>query len=161
MRFPVLRSLAALAVCAALLTLASLRNADQKPTGQPEQKAKAVDAPKQAKPSITMERFKEEWKEVRAKYPSVAAAYLESVEYIVDSGMAPLRPAQRRQFALLNERLLVLGFPFRCRWVCESKEPEEDDDPVPQLCPPCRLPTSFEEEQSYAECLEKRIACLH
>jgi hypothetical protein len=128
----------------------------------PTAHSKATTAESKAQPNGTSERFRAQWKEVRAKYPDVAAAYLESLEFIIDPVLLPNSPEVALRAERLADRLRDLGFlRFRCRFVCDPPPSGDPEKPRPEVCPRCRPSINVEDTQRYLECLEERIACEH
>lgn len=88
-----------------------------------------------------------QWKEVRAKYPLVAAAHLELVEANV------ARLAEDRFLVRIN--LCALPAFANSRF-CQTDAPAPD----PKACKQCRPSTGPGDLDSYLGCLEERIKCL-
>lgn len=86
--------------------------------------------------------FAKQWREVRAKYPLVALAYLQSVEALAEEAQAA--PAHR----VAVETAVRLGVATATRV------------PAPAVCAPCRLAINSGDVERYLGCLEKRIGCL-
>jgi hypothetical protein len=89
-----------------------------------------------------------QWREVRLRYPLVAAQYLEL--------SAVVAVTQRE----LPCELQSLVNTSACR---RQQDPECAPSPAPSPLPPCeqcRPPAGPEGQQDYLECLEERIACL-
>src|SRR5262245_3466624 len=88
-----------------------------------------------------------QWREVRARYPLVAAQYLELSAVVAVTQLE--LPCQLQ--SLVNTSA--------CR---KKQDPEcspSSEPPSPQPpCQQCRLPTGPEGQQDYLECLEDRIA---
>jgi hypothetical protein len=101
-------------------------------------------APSQSRPG----EFARQWKEVRAKNPLVASAYLELVEATLAN----------RSTCKLPVRFSLCDLPaFANLDIC--KTPSGRPEP-PKVCPSCRPARNSEDVERYLECLEKRIACL-
>ena len=89
-----------------------------------------------------------QWREVRARYPLVAAQYLElSAVVAVTQWELPCQ-------------LQSLVNTSACRRKQDPECTPEPEPPPPPPCQQCRLPTGPEGQQDYLECLEERIACL-
>ena len=83
-----------------------------------------------------------QWKEVRAKYPLVAMAYLQAVEALADNRSGELSAAAGAAF----QSALRLGAVAKV--------------PVVTVCAPCKLAVNNDDVERYLGCLDKRISCL-
>lgn len=88
-----------------------------------------------------------QWKEVRAKYPLVAAAHLELMEANV------ARLAEDRFLVRIN--LCALPAFVNSRF-CQTDAPAPD----PKVCKQCRQAANAGDLDRYLGCLEERISCL-
>lgn len=88
-----------------------------------------------------------QWKEVRAKYPLVAAAHLELLEADV------ARLAEERFLV----RISLCALPaFANATFCRTSTPV----PEPKACKQCRPAAGQGDLEDYLGCLEERINCL-
>jgi hypothetical protein len=92
--------------------------------------------------------FARQWKEVRAKYPLVAAAHLETLESQVEIAWRLRAHTLCDIPAFANSRL------------CRNDEGDRGNRPAPEVCPVCKLPNGPGDQERYLSCLEKRINCL-
>jgi hypothetical protein len=90
-----------------------------------------------------------QWREVRARYPLVAAQYLE---------LSAIAAVTQRELPCELQSLVNTN---ACR---RQEDPECSPSPAPPPPPPfcqrCRPATGPADQQDYLECLEERIACL-
>ena len=99
--------------------------------------------PPQRRPPAGKAELSRQWKEVRAKYPLVAAAHLE---------------------ILLTQ--LELASTIRAQTVCDLPHVANsrlcrDGGPTPPVgCNACKPASGPEDQERYLSCLEKRITCL-
>jgi hypothetical protein len=103
--------------------------------------------PPQPRPQAATNKaeFARQWKEVRAKYPLVAAAHLQSIESQVEVAWRLRAHTLCHIPAFANSRL------------CRN---DGGGVPEPSACPPCRPASGPGDQESYLSCLEKRINCL-
>ena len=100
--------------------------------------------PPQPRPPASKAELSRQWKEVRARYPLVAAAHLEALltQLELVSTIRAQTLCDRPQVA--NSRL--------CRDGGGSLPPEG--------CPVCKPASGLDDQERYLSCLEKRITCL-
>ncbi|MFP5287712.1 MAG: hypothetical protein ACLGI9_18390 [Thermoanaerobaculia bacterium] len=91
-----------------------------------------------------------QWKEVRARYPQVAAAQLEVIE-------SQIELVARLQGSNLCE-LPALAQSRLCRDECRNAQGGGSTTPPP--CPRCRPASGPDDMERYLSCLEERINCL-
>jgi hypothetical protein len=92
-----------------------------------------------------------QWREVRLRYPLVAAQYLE---------LSAIAAVTQRELPCELQSLVNTGACRRQEDPECSPSPAPAPTPTPLFCPRCRPATSPAELQGYLECLEERIACL-
>jgi len=87
--------------------------------------------------------FARQWREVRAKYPLVAVAYLQSVEALSQeiAQQAPERRAAMESAVRLGVTTATQGMTIKA-------------------CAPCKMARNMSELDGYIGCLGTRIACL-
>lgn len=128
------RSILRSTVAAALFLLSASAWGQPAPTARTAQPAQRPELARQ-------------WKEVRAKYPLVAAAHLELVEANV------ARLAEDRFLVRIN--LCALPSFANSTFCRTSTTP-----PEPKACKQCRPAAGPGDLEGYLGCLEERISCL-